>query len=80
MLLEERSAPASPFTTEAEASEERFMNFAAAVTARMPRMTMTTMSSIRVKPLSALRMALLPGWIENGKLNTTVLFITNYRP
>lgn len=41
-----------PFTTEALASEVRFMNFGAAVTARMPRITMTTMSSIRVKPLS----------------------------
>src|SRR6185436_4073537 len=44
------AADATPCVAAVSASEERFMNFGSAVAARMPRITITTTSSINVKP------------------------------
>src|SRR5258706_8833442 len=45
------AAAATPWTAAMRASLDRLINFGRAVAARMPSMTMTTTSSIRVKPL-----------------------------
>jgi hypothetical protein len=48
--LAELNPPATPATAAVSASPDRLMNLGNAVAARIPRITITTTSSIRVKP------------------------------
>lgn len=44
-------ADSNPFTVEARASDCRLINLGAAVTAKIPKIIITTTNSIKVKPL-----------------------------
>lgn len=50
MLLTDLTEPCIPFSTETLASFCKSINFGAAETARIPKITITAISSIRVKP------------------------------
>ena len=58
IALAELKPPATPATAAALASLVKSTNFGKAVAAKIPKMTMTTISSIRVKP-SCLRLDLI---------------------
>jgi hypothetical protein len=52
MLVPDAKAPATPLSAASSASDLKSTNFGNAVAARIPRITMTTISSMRVKPLA----------------------------
>src|SRR5664279_831486 len=65
MAAADRTAPSAPLSEASRASLDRSENFGNAVAAKMPRITITTINSISVKPCCFFIVALLIVWDQS---------------